>query len=299
MSGGDDQPAPRNLETELKQTLSGYKATAPGFLALNQKFQPAYTELGLDNLGTQMNGFWDDAGNYHPGTTYLNAMANNQTRQNNLGDLETMGPDITNALYGANPGLFNSLDTLNTYSSPSGILTTLNKQAQDQLNLDGSMSEEDLRALDQGALGMFAQGGINTGSGAVAAQLLGRQDATQTRRLAGQQFAEGVQGLNFNQAATAANAANTFSSTVTNPLLQILQLGNITPGQSGSSAGGSSATIANANDLFNPMSPYVEDLYNTNLNMASSNANAAANRNAAFNNALVQAGGAALFGGWG
>lgn len=272
--GSPDIPQ-RNLTNELKQTEAGYQATAPGFLALNQQYQPLYTQLGLGTLGTQLQGFTDPTTGAHvPGTTELDQGVNTSNRIANTADLATIGPAVTGSILNSNPFLANST------ANSSSLLDQLTKDATSQLSLNGAASPSQIRAEDQSTLADFANAGNAQGSSAIASQLLNRDAAVQARKAQAEQFASGVAGQNV-------AAGNSYSSNFTAPLLQILGLGNITPGQNSSGTGTTGSGISDANNLFPQQSPFLNDIFSSNQNAAASSSIAGANNNAALGSSII------------
>ncbi len=322
--GSTEQPAPLDYTKLLDQTLTGYQNTAGGFYDLESQYQPLYGQLGLNSAaqmqegytsadgvyhpGTlalaaqQQQGYTDANGVYHPGTLALGQEAATSNRGATLSDLNQFGASTTASLLGTNPYLGYGLDSLSdaTYQAgqQSPIQRTLNQQAQEQLAQQGQLSPEAARDLSQATQAGFASRGINNGNSSMAADLFARQGAVDQRMAAAQQFATGVQGLNFNQigqyGSLSGSLANTASQTVTNPVLQSLGFGNLNPGYSGStgSAGGSVAIPqVGTNSLFPTNSSSAADIYGTNFNAQSAAAISAANNQAALQAAGLNAAG--------
>lgn len=275
--GSTPQVAQVNLTKELEQLLAGYQNTAGGFLDLNKAIQPGYTQLGLQNEGTTLQGYTDPVTGAHvPGTTELTNTANTATRTSNVNDLSAIGPGVTGSILAANPWLFNSA---NDTSSTLDALTT---QANQGLALNGALAPSEARDLNESVLGYFGNAGISNGNQAIAAQLLSRDAATRARQQQAQSFAESVTQLGQ-------GATNTFSSAFTNPLLQILGLGNLNPGYGSSSGTSPASAVSTSNSLF-PLAPgFDAGTYNAN-------AQNAANIAGANNSAASSAGWLSLFG---
>jgi hypothetical protein len=276
--GGSSQQAPqRNLTKELTDTLAGYQATAPGYAALNANpdyGQPFYAKLGLDNAATTQQGYTDANGVYHPGTTALGQEAATSNRASTLLDLLGFGPSATAGLFNANPFLANAT------GNSSNILDTLSKTVLGPDFLSGKMTPEEIRNASQATQAGFAARGIDNGNSSLITDVLNRDALTRARQqqniaTAGQVAGENLQG------------AQTYSSTVTAPLLQILGLGDITPGGNASSSNPTGGAISNANSLFNPTNPYAADVYNTNLNATAAQNIANQNSSAAGNAAIL------------
>jgi hypothetical protein len=236
------QPAKIDLSKSLGQLLTGYQDTAGGFLDLQKQYQPGYTQLGLDNQNTSLFGYTGTDGTVHPGTVGLGAEANSLTRGANIGDLSTMGPAITGSILQGNPFLAGAASNLyDTLGNVSAI-------ANDPAALRGEISPSESRDLQETIGANFANTGMGPSNSSMAAQLLGRDAFTQGRKQ--QAFSNLSTAAQLGEGATSA-----FSSAFTNPLLQILQLGNLNPGSDSSGGNGVlGSSLQNSNALF-PLAP--------------------------------------------
>lgn len=266
-------PAPRDLATELQQTYQGYAATAPGYLALNQQYQPQYAQLGTTIQAQQQ--------------PQLEAL-NTQARAADIADVQNLGPQAVQAQLNANPLLAGSLNNLYGRTQNSSLLNQLNSQASDQLALNGALTPQQMVDLQQQTEAGFSSRGMLMGNQSLGADILSRDAATQARAAAAQQFAGQVQGLNLNQSDLVGRASQIFGTQLSDPYLAILGRGST----AGSSSGSGAQQIGTGAQLFNPTNPYAADVYNTNFNAQSSAAIAGQNQQAAETAALISATGA-------
>ncbi len=297
-------PPPRDLKEEQIQTAAGYAATAPRYYNLERQYQPAYGRLNLNVLRQNLLGF-TEAGQHRPGTIELNRLQTDAQRANDrswteynraadVSDVAKYGPQATAALLRANPYLNSSLNNLSARTADTPILRTLNAQANQALASNGSLSPQDLRALNEQTRAGFAERGQLMGNQSLAADLLSRDAAVRQRQGAAQQFATGVQGLNQQQNDFVGRASQIFGTQLGDPFLAILGRSS---GSGGGGGGGSSGVgvpqqIGTGAHLFDPNNPYASDLYNTNYNATAAANIATANNTAARNNAYIQAGAA-------
>jgi hypothetical protein len=294
--GGDvSNPTPRNLTTEMTQTLAGQQATAAPHFALEAQYQPQYAGLGLDVQRQGLYGFEDAQGAHHPGTLELGRTATQYQRAGDIADVAALGPAEREAYLNANPFLRQSLTQLNARTSDSPILAQLNAQAQAGLAGGGELSADEQRQLDQSTRQGWAARGMAMGPQALGSELLNRDSAKRGRLLAAQNFASGVQGLNQAQNDFVGRASQINATTLSDPWMAILGRSSGSGG-GGGSGGSYPQTIGTGSQLFNPLNPYAQDLYNTNFNAQRATDIANANNSSAQNSALISAGGAVLGG---
>lgn len=286
-----DPATPRNLTSEMLQTLAGFQQTAGPQLALNQQYQPLYGQLGLDQQRQSLYGF-DDAQGHHPGTLELGRTSTEFQRAGDISDVAKYGPASTQAFLAANPYLASSLNNILGRTQNTDILNTLNSQANAGLAANGQLSPQDERAVLQGTRRGFSDRGTVMGNQALGAELLNRDAAVRARQQQAQQFATGVQGLNQGQNDFVGRAAQIFGTTLSDPFTAIL-------GRS-SGAGGNSGNypqmIGTGATLFNPDNPYAQDLYNSNFNAQNANNINQANASNAATSAYISAAGSLLGG---
>ncbi len=256
--------APRNFTTEMLQTLKGYQQTAPGYLSLEQQYQPQYANLHNQVNATSL--FGTDTGGVHtPGSLELGSQANTYNRTSDVGDVSMLGPSVTAAQLNANPYLAGGLQNLYGRMNNSPILNALNQQAQGQLAQNGQLSNEDLRNATQQSRTGFADRGMFGGNQSLAGDILGRQSLVDARRAQAQQLAGSVQGLNNQQNDFVGRGSQIFSTALADPFSVLL---GRTGGAYGGQGGSGTQQIGTGSQLFNPTNPYAGDIYGSNQNLA-------------------------------
>lgn len=256
-----DPTKPRNFTQEMNQTLAGYQQTAPGYLAIEQQYQPQYGALGLQNQALSLYGTTDPTTGAHtPGTLELGAQGNTYTRGSNIADALNYGRASTTAQLQANPYLTSSLNNLQSRQQDSPLLAALNQGAQSALASGGQLSQDDIRNLQQQTRSGFADRGNLMGNQALGAELLSRDAAVRQRMGAAQQFAGNVQGLNQQQNDFVGRSAQIAGTTIASPFQTLFGQGNAAGG------GGYPQQIGTGAQLFNPQSPYAGDIYSSNQN---------------------------------
>lgn len=270
------QPAPRNLTTELQQTLAGYQSTAPGYLALEQQYQPLYAQL-TQGINQQI----------QPGNI---AMQSTQ-RAADIADVAKLGPAAVQAQLAANPMLAGSLQNLYGRTQDSSLLQALNQQAEQQLALGGNLTPQEITDATQQTRAGFSDRGMLMGNQALGAEVLNRDALSRQRLAAAQQFASSVQGQNQNQNDFVGRASQIFGTQLSDPYLAILGRSSTAGGSGGGQQIGTGAT------LFNPTNPYAADIYNSNFNAQSAASIAGQNQQAALEAAGITSSTSALIGG--
>lgn len=283
--------------SNMQQQLFGYNVPGqqPGTTAPGQQTTPGGNVLHIPTPGVKDRGgqFINDpysgantpsqTPGYHPGTIALGTAANTMTRGADIADVARYGPAATASFLQANPFLASGLSNLLGRTQDSPILQRLNTNAMSALDANGALSSQDQRAADQQAREALASRGLLTSNPSAVAEVLNRDAMVRQRQAAAQQFASGVQGLNQNQADLVGRASQIFSTTLSDPFQAILGRPS---GSGGGAGGGYPQQIGTGARLFNPESPYAQDIYNTNYN-----AQAAANISNANNSAATQAAG--------
>lgn len=255
---------PRNLTTELTQTLAGYQQTAPGYLALNQQYQPAYAQLSQQiQAGLQ------------PGQQALTS----SQRGADIADVYRYGPAAVQAQLQANPYLAGSLNNLYGRTGDSPLLQQLNSQAKSGLDQGGRLSSQDVNDITQATRAGFSQRGQLMGNQSLGADLLARDQYARQRLASAQQFGSTVQGLNQNQNDFVGRASQIFGTQLSDPYLAILGRG--------STAGTSGQQIGTGAQLFDPTNPYAADIYSSNQNATAAANIANANSSNAANNTTL------------
>lgn len=276
----------RNLTTELMQTLEGHRRTAGGFLDLESQYGPQYDQLALDRQRQSMFGFLDPEGEYHPGTLGLGREGARFQRRGDIADVNDLGPAAFDAFMRSNPLLARSLGNLDGRTRDSALLSLLNTQAEEGLAGGGELSPQDIRSNTQATRAAFSDRGTLHGNQAIGTELLNRDAARRQRQQQAQQLAMGVQGLNENQNDFVGRASQIFSTTLGDPLQSVLGRPS---GSAASGAGGGNypQVIGTGSRLFNPLEPYLNDLYGSNNNAVNSGNIASANANNATTSAVI------------
>jgi hypothetical protein len=254
-------PAPRNLSSELDQIYQANQRQAGPYYDLEAKYGPLYNRMTVRNLADQTLG-WDENGVHQPGTQEIGRTATQAQREQDIADVEKLGPREREAYLAANPWLRRSLGLLADRQTDSPILQTLNQQAEGALASAGKLSPQEQRDLDQQSLALFADNGIAHGNQAIGAQLLNRDAATRSRMAAQQQFASGVQGLNQAQNDFLGRSTQIDATALSDPWMAIL---NRSSG-AGGGAGAGLTPIGSGTKVFDPYNAYAQDLFNTNFN---------------------------------
>ncbi len=285
-----ESPKPRNFTKEMLQTLEGFQQTAGGYFGLESEYQPKYGQLNLDLLRQNLTGYTDASGQHQPGQLELGRMATGYQRAGDVADVARLGPAATEAFLRSNPFLASSLVNLSQRTNDSPILDTLNQQAGQALASGGQLSPQQARDVDQQSRAGYASRGMAMGNQSLASEILSRDSAVQQRMAGAQQLAAGVQGLNQQQNDFVGRASQIFGSTLSDPFQAILGRSSGAGTSSGSGGyGGTGQMIGTGAQLFNPLNPYAQDVYNSNFNQQGSANIANANNQAASNNAWLTA----------
>lgn len=287
-----DPATPRNLTTEMLQTLAGYQQTTPGYLGLERQYQPQFQQLNLDQQAQGMYGFDDAQGVHHPGSLELQRFGTEYQRAGDIADVTRYGPASTQAFLAANPYLHSSLNNLLGRTGDSQILQTLNQQANAGLAGGGQLTAQERRAADQSSRSAFSDRGTLMGNPSAVAEVLNRDALVRQRQQQAQALAGQVQGMNQSQNDFVGRTAQIFGTQLSDPFQAIL-------GRN-SGAGGNSGTgqqqIGTGARLFDPLNPYAQDLYNTNFNSQAANNIAQSNAQNQNTGAVVSAVGSILGG---
>jgi hypothetical protein len=241
---------------QYSQLESAYAQGAPQQLALQQTYQPQYTNLDLQGMTEFLNGTPTAPGllsNYSnsvvPAITGAQSTANTATRTANTADLANLGPSTLTAMQNANPGQAALLGSLtNTATNQLALGTQLDPQSVDQINSQVNSN--------------WANRGLGTSN---PAQL----DAAL-------QYNAGGQSLLASRESTASGVANQQASLYTDPLLSMMgatstapTAGLATTSSANTAAASAAPTIfsnADATSLFS-------GAYNANANSLAANAN--------------------------
>lgn len=284
-----DPAPPRNFTNEMLQTLAGYQQTAPGYLAIEQQFQPQYQQLSLSQQLQGMLGYTDAQGAHQPGSLEMQRFGTQYQRAGDIADVAALGPASTQAFLAANPYLASGLNNLLGRTGDSQILQTLNSQANAGLAGGGALSPQEQRALDQQTRAGFSARGNVQGNQALGSELLNRDAMVRQRMQQAQAMAGQVQGMNQSQNDMVGRATQIFGTQLSDPFQAIL-------GRSSGSGGGTQQQIGTGARLFDPLNPYAQDVYSSNQNATTANNIAQAQAQNATTGAAISAAGSILGG---
>ena len=287
-TGGYTAPATvaggRNVLSEGQQTLNAYNQLMPGLLDLYRNAAGGYSSADAARLA-QLTGA---GGDYAATQANLNALAAQQTteanrllREGNLADAQRLATQAEALKRQANPELYAGLEQFQG-AAGGQVAADLAKLQQAQAR---QLSPEDLRNAQQAAREAYAARGLVMGPGAIGAEILNRQNlATQREQEARANLAQSMGQLYQGIGARTANVFDPLAATLSQQYgMQTQNIGNTGQlfGQAGNLAGGAYTNQMAAN-VFNPWSPYAQDVYGTNFNAAVAQQIAAANNAAAI-----------------
>jgi hypothetical protein len=281
-----------NYKQQLQQTFKGLKSTAGGFFDLNAQYAPKYTDLNLQTMARTLFGSPNA-----PGQLPVSAAANTYMRGADIADIQRYGRAGYDALMQSNPGLAQSLGNANQQGAgvfaPGGLMSNLQNTAQQQLQLGGQLSPQELTQINQATRSGFSDRGMLMGNQALGAELLGRDAAMQQRLGQRLGWAQGVEGLAGQNRQYLSQLAQ-LNAGVYDPSQQVISRGGTALG--GLTAGGGSPLMGTVQtqNLFNPQQG--QDAFNTNVNAQGGAAIANANAQSGQQNALIGAG-ASIVGG--
>jgi hypothetical protein len=319
-------PLNRNYYAEGAQSINDLSRLAPNIFNLYQDQAAQYGQADLNRFGSVL-------GQYGSLNDQLSNVANRQTqtantalRTGNLQDAQNLGAQ-TNALrQSLNPELYSGLTRLdqtaqqgigrNEYQNQLGNIfgqgtsalgQDLGTMAREQLALGTSVSPMEARDAQQSAREGWGARGLINSTGAVAEEVLNRNQLGNQRLMQRQAFAQNAYGqeqsagaqrnsLGLNLASLDyGRAQNNFGNqlTATNARLQTqfdpMSFGNSSnaglntnifgQGSSFSSGAQGNAYVQNA---YQPFNQYSNDVYNTNMNAANARVISAGNNAAAL-----------------
>ena len=295
-TGGYTAPATvaggRNVLSEGQQTLNAYNQLMPGLLDLYRNAAGGYSSADAARLAALTGA----GGDYAATQANLNALAAQQTteanrllREGNLADAQRLATQAEALKRQANPELYAGLEQFQG-AAGGQVAADLAKLQQAQAR---QLSPEDLRNAQQAAREAYAARGLVMGPGAIGAEILNRQNlATQREQEARANLAQSMGQLYQGIGARTANVFDPLAATLSQQYgMQTSNVGNTGQlfGQAGNLAGGAYTNQMAAN-VFNPWSPYAQDVYGTNFNAAVAQQIAAANNAAAIEAARQSAG---------
>jgi hypothetical protein len=119
-------------------------------------------------------------------------------REGEIDDIATLGTGMRDALMYSTPE-YATLADWAANTGASDIETELTTQAESDLALGRSLSDEQVRAATQQARAGMSARGLGTGTGALAAEVLNRDAYATEREDSRRTFAAGVEALNQNR----------------------------------------------------------------------------------------------------
>lgn len=262
--GGTSVEAPpqRSYGQETTQALRAQLRLAPQLYAAEAQYRPQYTNLELDQLNTLMNGGAGRTGllglyqnSIAPALSATEAQAMSTQRAGDIADVEALGGRATRAMLNSDP-------------NNAALVNELNRQAQSELALGGSLAPEQIRQMQQASRAGFAARGLNGTNASVADEVIRQYQLSNQEQDRRRAFAAGIVGLN--------------KSVTGDPFQQILgrtgQAFN-TMTNVGNQGYGMTSNIGAR--LFNPESQYKADIMNQNYQgLLSANTASASNRTA-------------------
>jgi len=244
----------RDLGQETRETLQAQVDLAPDRYAAEAQFRPLYDQLGLQSLSDNLLGSGGKRGfldiysqDIAPRMTELERQSQAGQREADISAVEQLGPRAIEAMRKVNPQQTALLDAITSQSLGD---------VQAGYNLPPGLQN----AVNQNVRSAQASRGLGFGPSDAYSETLAQSESANQWR-----------GQNMDRAM---RVAATNAATQSDPFLAILGRPASSPaaaqglmgslqGQSGQSGG----RIAN---MFDPMNPYAQDLYNTNFNAQAS-----------------------------
>lgn len=252
---------PRSLLDEMSNSVAAQAAVAPGQLSAEQTFQPQYSKLALDQLGSTIGGNGGLLSIIQSIMPAINQLTTQQRGQQ-ISDINTLGPGVMDAWRKANPTQANLLDQIT-------------KGASTNLSYGTSLDPATARNLSQNFRAGQAARGLGTGTGDAGLEAFYQQQAGQS--------------MYQQRLANATNAAQTWSQNSPDPFSFLMGIGG--PANASSLFTGAGAVNGSAGPkLFPTMNSYESDLFNTNYNADAAARISSANNSAAILGAGIGAG---------
>lgn len=229
-------PAPRSYLDELNSSLTGQEGVQDRVLSLERRFTPQWQDVQNEN---QLRGMGLLQGAYGQAIPLSAKLSQDYA--------DAMRPVYAGIGASARTAYDATLDP-----SVSGLLSTLGKQAGDDLSRGTALSPEEQKQSEQAARLAMAARGL-TGNQAVAQEVLNNYNLGQARQNQARSFAGSVYGLGQNAALSSMNMYGT-------PMLNAAQ--NFSP----TSLYGTTATLQQGlgPQLFQPESQYNAQLITAN-----------------------------------
>lgn len=251
--GGFDQ---RNVYDEGDQMLQAQANTAPIQMALMKAYAPQLNQLYSNMYGNQfasvMPQIVNSMAGSMPAINKMNADSQSYMRQADVNDLRNLGPQWINAARRGN-------------LATTGLVDTLSRQAQTDLNAGSSLTPDMQREYAQNLRTSQAARGMALGPAAAYQEMATLGSAGQALKMQRQQAAANVIGLQ-NQAFGSpwmALAGRSVAPSTDNMF-----------GAAGNAASqGAGNVFGNLSNMFNPWSQYGSNLYGQNMGNVNSTIN--------------------------
>lgn len=268
MGASVEQPPPRDYAQETRDTLKAQIDLAPDRYAAEAQFQPLYTQLGLQNLRSALQGTAENPGLI---STYEDLIYPAMSRASNAERMDRIGGELDAVRKYAG----DVAGTLREASGNAPLLDELNRQALDELKAGSGMDPELANTVSQGVRAAQAARGFGFGSPDAVTEAFARGERGLALKDSRRRFAGNV--LQANQL----TGGDPFMAILGRPS-QTLQLGQ-NMGMQGQSF--------NPGNQFNPESGYAQDVYDSNFNAANAAAIADANNSTALTSSMISTAG--------
>lgn len=230
-------PPKRSYLGEMQEALSSQRQIMPEYLALQREFNPQFQSLQRDTLMGQIGTLGDVYGAAIPMGARL-ASQGTAAMAPVLSQIGTSAKDAYNTMLGQNA--FN-------------IMNTMERQANEELSLGRSLSDEERMYGEQSARAAMQARGLQGGNQAIAQEVLNNYNLGMGREAQRRAYAGQVYGMSQN---TAGNAYNMYGQPLTQMIAGFSPTGMY---------GQASAASAEYADRFNPESQYMSDVQGGNI----------------------------------
>lgn len=158
-------PKPPSYGGIMSDALNTQIKLMPKVLSAEQRFQPAFTQLNIEQLGQASEGLRGIYGDIAPGVVSLQRQLSDQ----NIALQQEQMPGFVKGYREA--------------AGSQALLEGLRKQAEEGLALGTQLSPEEQRVAQQQARAAYASRGMGTTNRAIGAEILGQYDLGQQRQL--------------------------------------------------------------------------------------------------------------------
>jgi hypothetical protein len=186
-SSTPDAPKVPSYAAQMNAALKAQERIAPRQLALEQQYQPQFTALNLQTLGTALGGTESQPGYFQmlqdlaPQLRQFEAGDIAAQRQTELGQFQQFAPQYVQAYRQA--------------AGTQALLSGLQQQAQQELAAGTSLTPEEQRQAQQAARGAYASRGMGLSNRAIGSEILSQYGLGQQRLRERQAAATGVAGM--------------------------------------------------------------------------------------------------------